>query len=168
MSTVVLGDGSRSGRSAEEWFDRGVAFERSDQLVDAVQAYQAAVGARSDFPEAWFNLGNLLRDAGLLDDAERAFRTALRHRPRLAEGWYNLADLLQEQGEREAAITSLQLAVTADPDYADAHYNLALCLHWAGRPAEARPHWRRYLELDDRGAWAETARRHLAGSENIL
>jgi len=86
MKAVTFGDWKIGGLSAEDWFERGVACERTDQLSDAVQAYRLATEIRPDFVEAWFNLGNLLRDAGALEQAEQAFRTAVRHRPRLAAG----------------------------------------------------------------------------------
>jgi hypothetical protein len=51
------------------------------------------------------------------------------------------------------------------PDYGDAHYNLASELESQGESHAAREHWRRYLQLDGTGPWADTARDRLAHYE---
>jgi Tfp pilus assembly protein PilF len=47
--------------------------------------------------------------------------------------------------------------------YVDAHVNVALLYEKLGRRARAREHWRRYLQIDPQGPWADVARRHLSG-----
>ena len=49
----------------------------------------------------------------------------------------------------------------SDPRFADAHFNLAMAYEQAGERARARPHWKRYLELEPTGTWADIARKHI-------
>jgi hypothetical protein len=48
------------------------------------------------------------------------------------------------------------------PTYGDAHFNLASELEIQGEFHAASEHWRRYLQLDSTGPWADTARERLA------
>jgi Tfp pilus assembly protein PilF len=48
--------------------------------------------------------------------------------------------------------------LAADPLYPDLHINLALLYEKIGRSRPSRDHWRRYLQLDPEGSWAEVAR----------
>jgi len=57
------------------------------------------------------------------------------------------------------------MALNADPLYPDLHINLALLCEKLGRRGQARRHWRRYLQLDAQGAWADVARRKLEGED---
>ena len=148
--------------SADEWFERGQAFEEQEQLTRAVEAYRSALSLRPDVPETHFNLGNVLRGLGRLDGAEERFRMAVDLDSTLSEAWYNLADLMEETKRLDEAITCLQRAVATSPDYADAHFNLAHCYEQLGRPAQAATHWNQYLKLDPVSEWAEIARRHLS------
>ena len=52
-------------------------------------------------------------------------------------------------------------AIASDPQFADAYFNLAMAYEQAGEPARARPCWRKYLEIEPTGTWAEIARKHL-------
>ena len=81
----------------------------------------------------------------------------------LVDAWYNLADVQEQRGELAAAVDSLRRAIDVCPTYADAHYNIAWCLDEMGRPHEAQPHWRAYLDLDPHSEWASHARHRLAG-----
>ena len=49
----------------------------------------------------------------------------------------------------------------ADPLYPEVQLNLALLYEKLGLRRKAREHWRRYLQLDPSGSWAEIARKHL-------
>ena len=47
-------------------------------------------------------------------------------------------------------------ALSVHADYPDAHWHVADILVQLGRPDEAAAHWRKYLEFDHRGPWAES------------
>jgi Tfp pilus assembly protein PilF len=70
--------------------------------------------------------------------------------------------MLEEDEHNEAALQHYKRALAADPLYADAHVSLALLYEKLALRRMARDHWRRYLQLDPGGSWADVARRHLA------
>ena len=59
------------------------------------------------------------------------------------------------------ALRHYKVALDADPMYADAHVSLALVYEKIGLRRKARSYWRRYLQLEPSGTWAEIARQRL-------
>jgi tetratricopeptide (TPR) repeat protein len=66
-----------------------------------------------------------------------------------------------ERGQAEEAIDFFRGAIKSDPRFADAYFNLAMAFEQTGNVEEARPCWKRYLEIEPSGTWAEIARKHL-------
>jgi predicted TPR repeat methyltransferase len=63
------------------------------------------------------------------------------------------------------AVVAYRRAVDLLPTYGDAHFNLASELEIEGEFHAASEHWRRYLQLDSTGPWADTARERLTHHE---
>ena len=72
--------------------------------------------------------------------------------------------MLEEEDRNESALRHYKRAIDSDPCYADAHVSAALLYEKLGLRRAARGHWRRYLQVDPGGSWAEVARRHLGAS----
>ena len=52
-------------------------------------------------------------------------------------------------------------ALQSDPRFADAYFNLAMAYEQTGEADKAKPCWRKYLDIEPSGTWAEIARKHL-------
>ncbi len=61
------------------------------------------------------------------------------------------------------ALRHYQAALQADPLHADLHVNIALVYERLQLERKGRDHWRRYLQLEPTGAWAEVARQRIEG-----
>ena len=59
------------------------------------------------------------------------------------------------------ALRHYKAALAADPLYADTHVSLALLYEKIGLRRRGQDHWRRYLQLEPTGGWADLARRRL-------
>ena len=66
-----------------------------------------------------------------------------------------------ERGDARGAAHAFERALDRDASFADAHFNLAMAYEQLGEKAKARHHWRRYLDLEPNGTWAEIAKKHL-------
>ena len=132
--------------SAREWFERGLALERTD-VGAAIDAYERAVVAEPTFLDAHINLGRLLHESRRYASAERAYREAIRACGRDAVLLYNLGVLLDDLHRTVEAVVAYEQALAVDPKFADCHYNLALAYERLRRPKEALRHMARYRVL---------------------
>ena len=73
-----------------------------------------------------------------------------------------MATLEEEIGRDGVALGHYKIALAADPLHADTHVSIALLYEKLGVRGKAVDHWRRYLQLDPAGVWAEIARQHIA------
>jgi tetratricopeptide (TPR) repeat protein len=69
--------------------------------------------------------------------------------------------VLEEENRNEGALKHYKEAMRLDPMFADARLNLALLYEKLTLRRTARIHWRRYLQLEPTGPWADVARKHL-------
>ena len=148
-----------AARSAEEWFEMGMACDSNEQsLEQAAEYYQQAVQAAPEWVEARINLGTALYQLDRMDQACREFQKAVELQPGNALAQFNLGCVLEQFGHTDAAVTHLLRAVEIAPDLADAHLNLALAYEKRGQVQDSVRHLTWYLRYEPQGPWAEFAR----------
>lgn len=107
---------------------------------------------------------DLLR-AGRYHEAMTSFRLALREAPGDVAAMQQIAIAHTRIGMTDEAIRTYNAVLARDPKAVGAHYGLAFLLLREGRPKEAIPHLRRFLE----GApEREEARRHVEHARATL
>ena len=149
-------------RTAEEWFDIGMANDsRRETLPKAVEAYRRAVELAPQWVDARINLGTALYQLSELDEAQRAFEEALAVDENNATAHFNLGCVHDDLEQYDQAIAHLRQAAAIAPNHADTHFNLAMVLEKRGKLGKAREHWATYLRLQPRGPWADFARTRL-------
>jgi tetratricopeptide (TPR) repeat protein len=135
--------------------------ENPETFAEAQGLYRQALEIDPHLAIAYTNLGNICFRKHDDEAAEALYRRALDIDPKQAEAHYNLGYLMLERGDPSTAVPFFQAAIAADASFADAHFNLAMAYEHLGNVQSARLCWRRYVELEPRGTWAEIARRHL-------
>lgn len=63
------------------WCGLGIVYCRSDQMGEAVSAFQRSLFLKSDMEESWLNLGAILENQGDVASAKRIYMTALQNCP---------------------------------------------------------------------------------------
>ncbi|HSE11039.1 MAG TPA: tetratricopeptide repeat protein [Rudaea sp.] len=129
-----------------DWFDKAVAFERSDTQA-AIRAYEQAIAADPAHLDARVNLGRLLHESGQLARSEQVYRDAIRACGEDPLLLFNLGVLLEDMERKPEAATAYEAAVRADPDLADGHYNLAQLYVQLEKPKDALRHMSQYRRL---------------------
>jgi tetratricopeptide (TPR) repeat protein len=151
-----------SPASAGDCFERGCRLDSDPATyTEAIAAYREAIALDPDFADAHCNLGAVFYNRGERDEARRHFERCLRLDPGHVEAHFNLANLLEEEGCNEMALHHYRSGLVADPFYPDLHINLALLYEKMDMPGNAREHWKRYLQLEPTGSWAEVAKLRL-------
>lgn len=150
-------------RSAEEWYEIGFQADGNPETYDrAIAAYENALAMAPEYVDAMINLANIYFHK---QDLPRAIQLLEKAR-RLDENnylvCYNLANLYDEIGSLEQALPLYHAALKLFPNYEPAVFNLAVVYEKLGRRAEAASWWKKYLEVEPEGEWAQIAQEHLA------
>ena len=149
-------------RSAYDLYMRASTLDEDPTTFDDAEAlYKKAIDLDPQLAIAYTNLGNIRFRRGDEPGAEVLYRKALELDERQPEAHYNLGYVMLERGFASRAVTYFEAAIKSDPRFADAHFNLAMAYEALSDKARARGHWKRYLELEPTGTWADIARDHL-------
>ncbi|HEX4069927.1 MAG TPA: tetratricopeptide repeat protein [Planctomycetaceae bacterium] len=147
--------------SADQWFEEGCRLLDEHETASAIEAFRAALMSRAGSPEINFHLAEALYRADNADGALERYYAAVEADHDYLEAWTQIGSIHAANGELESALEAFSIALTVHADYPDAHWHVADVLVQLGRPEEAAAHWRKYLEYDRRGPWAEQARQRL-------
>lgn len=149
-------------RSAYDLYMRASTLDEDPAtFAEAEALYKKAIELDPQLAIAYTNLGNIRFRQGDEPAAEALYKKALELDERQPEAQYNLGYVMLERGYASRAITYFEAAIKADPRFADAHFNLAMAYEACSDKARARVHWKRYLEIEPTGTWADIARDHL-------
>lgn len=153
---------SERAKNAHELYVKASALDEDPSTMDeAEELYRRAVELDPSLAIAYTNLGNVCFRRGDDAQAEALYRRALEIDATQPEAQYNLGYVMLERGQAREAIDYFRGALKSDPRFADAYFNLAMAYEQVDEPSKARPCWRKYLEIEPTGTWAEIARKHL-------
>lgn len=154
--------GKARARTAYDLYVRASQYDEDPSTMDQAEAlYRRALELDPWLAIAYTNLGNICFRRSDEVEAERLYRKALEIDRTQPEAQYNLGYVMLERGQAAEAIAYFHGAIASDPRFADAYFNLAMAYEQVGDPQQARPCWRKYLEIEPTGTWAEIARKHL-------
>jgi DNA-binding transcriptional MerR regulator len=154
--------GRERARTAYDLYVRASQLDEDPGTMEEAESlYRRALELDPWLAIAYTNLGNICFRRSDEEQAESLYRRALELDQVQPEAQYNLGYVMLERGAAAEAIVFFQGAISSDPRFADAYFNLAMAYEQVGDPAKARPCWRRYLEIEPTGTWADIARRHL-------
>lgn len=154
--------GRERARSAYELYVRASQLDEDPATLDDAEAlYLRAVELDPWLAIAYTNLGNIRFRRGDEAEAERLYKKALSLESAQPEAQYNLGYVMLDRGQPVEAVNFFKGAIASDPQFADAYFNLAMAFEQGGQPDKARPCWRKYLEIEPTGTWADIARKHL-------
>lgn len=154
--------GQERARTAYDLYMRASHLDEDPETMSEAEAlYRRALEVDPWLAIAYTNLGNICFRRSDEAQAEALYLRALEIDAAQPEAQYNLGYVMLERGQAAEAIKFFRGAIGSDPRFADAYYNLAMAYEQVSEPDKARPCWRKYLEIEPTGTWAEIARKHL-------
>ncbi len=149
-------------KNAHDLYVQASALDENPATMDEAESlYRRAIELDPSLAIAYTNLGNVCFRRGDDEQAEALYQRALAIDATQPEAQYNLGYVNLERGQAREAIDHFRGALKSDPRFADAYFNLAMAYEQVEEPSKARPCWRKYLEIEPTGTWAEIARKHL-------
>ena len=122
----------------------GVVLLRLGRADEARRAFERLLDADPSAAGTWYNLGLLEMGANRPVEAAAAFRRAVETAPGNVDAWRGLGAAVAAS-DPARAVEAWQRVVELEPRDFDTLFNLGVLLTETGRPAEARPHLRRFL-----------------------
>jgi DNA-binding transcriptional MerR regulator len=166
--------------NADEWFHEGCRLSEEGEFEAATNAFRNAMSRLAvdhallresgPFPEPVpshpspdpaevnFHLADALYRSGHTEAAIERYFCAIEFAPDFIEAWTQLGCLQTDLNQFESADESLLTAIRIHPGNADAILHYAQLMDRMERNDEAIAWWRRYLQHDSRGPWADHAR----------
>lgn len=154
--------------TADDWYQEGCRLMESNEINAAVETLRIAVVNDPLNPQYHFHLADALYRQRKAEAAIERYHVAVELDHNFLEAWTQLGCVLSETGDQAGAKAAFQIALDRHPDYPDAHFHLAGVLEMLGESDAAAHHWRKYLDFDQRGPWAEIARERLLGELDEL
>lgn len=147
--------------SAEDWRREGCRLADENELSASIAAFRLSLVTDPGDPQSHYHLAESLYRLGNRQGAIERYYCAVELDSRFIEAWTQLGCVLAETDLVEDAIEAFETALESHPDFPDAHFHLAEVLQRSGRSEAATDHWAAYLQFDQHGPWADTARQRL-------
>jgi len=151
---LALSAYDRLGRlppSAETYELRARLESKRRQYAQAAKDWREALQLVPGNPAFQRGLAMALAQSGGLQEAEKLLRELLERYPASASLNYLLGDVMRDAQKPREAITYLQKAVSTDPKLLTAQSALGLAYLQVGESANAIPHLREALPIDEDG-----------------
>jgi tetratricopeptide (TPR) repeat protein len=132
---------------AMSWNLLGIARAQQARGVEALAAFDRALGLRADFPEAENARAQCLWQLGRFEESAKAYDKVVAAQPGNAEAWNYRGGALSFLERRQEALESFTRAVAAKPDYADALVNQGVMLQALERFEASLESFGRALEV---------------------
>ena len=138
--------------SAAVHIARAEVYKDMRRFDAAADEWAAALALQPADADLAAELAGALYQARRFDEAEGRIRALLQEFPREAEWPFMLGDILLSRGQAAEAAPLLAQAVSLDSGLLPAHRALGRAYMQAGRDADAVPHLKKALPLDDDGS----------------
>lgn len=109
--------------AAEAWFKQGLSLNQARRYLEAIRAYNKAVGLNPGHVWAYYNRGLTWADKGDLKRAINGYTKALETDPKLAQAYYQRGLAWSDKGDQDRAIGDYTKALEIDPNLAGAYIN---------------------------------------------
>ncbi len=142
----------------------GALYIEAGKETEAETVYRKIIDKSPDNVNAYISLGGIYNRIGEYAKSEQAYKKVIELNPKNADMiYYNVGVSIINKSnigssDRESAISAFKKALEINPDHAGAHLQLGYILLGLGKFEEAKPHFKRFVELKPDSPDAETAR----------
>ena len=154
-------DGTQSVDSdtAERFFDEGMGLYNQQKYVEAIEAFDKAVGEDRNLIGAWINMATAFHNLQRYDDALEAIDTALELDPNNSAALTNKVAVFMGLKRYQEAVQISNRAIASDPNEPLNYFNKGTSLLMLERYEEAVIEYDKALEIDptDPDAWYNLA-----------
>ncbi len=118
------------------WYNLGNAFQSSDLIPSAIEAYDYCIAIQEDFTPAYYNKAHCLFKQENYLDSIRVFEETYAYEPPQAHVFCHIGECFEKLQEYDKAIFYYRKSLSADESYADAYLGIGLTLDLQGKSEE--------------------------------
>ena len=135
-------------RSMDEWVAQGEEMAQKGLLLQAVQAYEAALGLGAGSPQVLNPLAELYLAAGRIDEAEKTLKKSLMEKPGQLSVYSRLGEVYLASGQLDSAIVYVEEARELSPSSSQIYSSLGLLYLQKGELVTSRSHLQKAIDLN--------------------
>ncbi len=128
----------------------GVSYKESNQLNEAIAAFQQAIALDEKYATPHHGLGLIYRALGRNEEAMAAFQQAIALDEKFAYPHHGLGNIYRDLGRNEEAIAAYEQAIALDEKDVYAHHGLGIVYRDLGRNEEAMAAYEQAIALDEK------------------
>ncbi len=127
---------------------KGIFLHRMNNMIHAIEAYQAALRVAPDHSFSHYNLGLIYMKQNKALQAIQEWEAVIRAKPRDVDAIFNIAVALAHLGKTKQSVPFYKKVLEIDPNHIQTHQNLGVIYRDEGNFALAKKHFNRLKELD--------------------
>jgi tetratricopeptide (TPR) repeat protein len=155
----------RNRLDAAREYNAGLDLAAEGNYAAAIGRFEESIKLDPDLVDASYNLAIAYQRLAYHKKAASILRDLVSVAPGNVAYRYALGASLLGTGDLEGAERAFIAALAAEPSDRKSLFSLAVVLEKRGAVEQAKAEFRRYLSLDSRGDWADSARAHLKALE---
>ena len=134
--------------TASDWFDKGVAFQESNNIKAAIDAYNNAIELNPQKAATYYNRGIAYAAVGNMQQAIKDNDKAIELNPQLAAAYANRGVAYSALGNKQEAIKDYDTAIELNPQDAKAYFNRGTAYFALGNMQQAIKDYDKAIELN--------------------
>jgi len=131
----------------EAWFYLGIVYQRMDNHLDAIEAFDYSICIKEDYIRAYTNKAESLSELGYYQKAIDCCKETFQYEEADAILYFDIGELYEKLDNLNKAKSYFYKCIRKDDFFAEAWYTLALILDLQGEHLEASYHIKKAVEI---------------------
>ncbi|MEE3037041.1 MAG: tetratricopeptide repeat protein [Bacteroidota bacterium] len=132
----------------DAWFYLGIAHQRNDDHLNALEAYDYAICIKEDYIHAYVNKAESLAKLGYYQNAIDCCIDTFKFREPTAELYFDIGDYYEKLDKLDKAKLYFYKSIKKDENHDSSWFALALILDLQGQHLEASYHIKKAIDID--------------------
>ncbi|MDG1189544.1 MAG: hypothetical protein P8N00_03245 [Flavobacteriales bacterium] len=132
----------------EAWFYLGAAYQRKEDHLNAIEAFDYTIYIQDDFVKAYINKADSLSELGYYQNAIDCCLDSAKYREPNAALFYDIGDYYEKLDNLEKAKSYFHKSIKKDENFDESWFALALIIDLQGQHIEASYHLKKAIDIN--------------------
>lgn len=132
----------------EAWFYLGAAYQRRDDHLNAIEAFDYTIYIKEDFVRAYLSKADSLSELGYYQNAIDCCIESIKYKEPNAGLYYDIGDYYEKLDNLEKAKSYFHKSIKKDENFEESWFALALIMDLQGQHLEASYHIKKAIDIN--------------------